>query len=191
MTSDEFLECIIGEKAGSKISQPQAEVCYGLKVTDDDEIIHVFPPEANWIKAKEGARTFECDLVSLLCKVSYTPLPKYKMYRQLEEIKHQENTNRNSIPHRSNIRRSDFKEVELSKHALRKFQSTGTTTFRAIKAKDSAYIELIFPRGTNFTDIGNLAALFQGDIVLVKARANYEVMSLARLEKTYEQIRKG
>lgn len=167
------------------VEKPIREVCYAL-ISDKNEIIHIFSPGTMTPKVKDGARVLETGYGLVICDVTFDVQPYYKIYRPLSEV----TTSSNS--QQSKVFSSDFskyKEMEIAPLADRKFEAHNYTNFLGIKVGNT--IQKVFPRGTSVQQISNFAFLLEGDIVLVKARANYKITGLAKIEKTNEQMRQN
>lgn len=185
--SDDFKPCKISPKAADKLEESVNEICYALVDSVTKDVINVYSPGTNWIKAAEGARNLECDYAQIACKVSFEVLPQYQIYKNHEDLTRKNNVQR---PKTRAQNFSGFESVEINELATRKFVSTGTTTFLALLSTANHEIVAVFPRGTPYDDVGNFGAMLSCDIVLVKARTSYKLLGLIKIEKTYEQLRR-
>lgn len=183
--SDEFKPVVILDKADEKISEPVTELCYALIDTDTRHILNIYSPGTSWEKAFNGARHFESGVAQIVCDVSFKLLPQYKIYKVNNDLS--EKTGIVPRTKKTEIKKDEYTPVEIDALATRKFVSANTTTFLAIMVDGK--IVHVFPRGHSFGEVERMTLIFGGDMVLVKAKAVYKPQNLAKIEKTYAQIR--
>lgn len=183
---EEYKKCIIKEHADNSITKSVKELCHALIDTDDYNIVHVYSPGTAWPKAKSGALNLECGYAQIICEVSYEVLPLYKLYETNDKI---ENSAVMSKVQPKDTDFSKFKPIEINPLATRKFVANNSTVFMAMKEGD--VITKVFPKGTPTSQIKGLTKMMGGDVVLVKAKAHYEITELAMIINTYEQLKRG
>lgn len=185
--TDEYRKCLLRWGADEIVKQKTRELCYALIDTEDMTVVNVYSPGTFWNKALEGARHLECGYGVIVCDVSYEILPLVKVYRPFNELSTSTPPSQMTEPKTQNF--SGFKDMTVAKIASRKFVSYNTTNFIGILADGE--IKQVFPRGTPLENISAIALIFSGDIVMVKAKATYEITGLAKIEKTYDQLKQG
>ena len=181
--TEEYKKCILNKGAAKDVENSTREACLAL-ITDDNRIVHVFSPGTIWTKAKEGAKFFDTGYGWVVCDVAFEVLPYYRTYRPLSELSSTNTTQHFKSKSENFVK---FSEMELMPLADKKFEANNSTNFLGIKVQDT--IIKVFPRGTSIDQISNLSLMLEGDIVLVKAKAQYTITGLAKIEKTYEQLR--
>lgn len=184
--SEEYKPCQLRRAADDSVKKSTRELCFALIDTETRDIINVYSPGTAWTTAVAGARNIQCGYASIVCDVSYEVLPQYKVYKALEDLTAGGSSQKAKVKE-SNF--SKFVEVAVSNLATRKFTSNTSTNFLGIKVDDE--IVKVFPRGTPVEQISSLSLILEGDIVLVKAKAIYDVTGLAKIEKTFEQLRQS
>lgn len=183
--NEEYRKCELGPAAADLIKDPLQEACLAL-INDGHEIVHIFSPGTSWTTAKTGARFFECGYGLIVCEVSFELFPKFKIYKSLNDLV---STNDQSVAKTVQTDYSSFTEMSLSPMATKKFQANNFTNFMGIKVGNK--VLNVFPRGTSINQISNLSKVYMGDVVLVQARATYVITGLAKVEKTYTQLKQN